>query len=51
MSAMVSLDWTAKVYVLSGLSDLITMLNESVTGDRHACNKRKLYRTDLLTWS
>lgn len=38
MSAMVSLDWTAKVYVLGGLSDLITMLNESVTKDQSACN-------------
>ena len=35
MSAMVSLDWTAKVYVLSGLSNLITMLNES--NERSAC--------------
>ena len=51
MSAMVSLDWTAKVYVLSGFSDLITMLNESVIRDQSVYDERKLYRVDLLTWS
>jgi len=51
MSAMVSLDWTAKVYVLSGLSDLITMPNESVTKDQRVYDEQKLYRADPLTWN